>query len=70
MGLGRIKSPAVESLVETAWDTGHEYQRMGVLFALHRINSPRLAEFRDRAIADGRKYLVGYAQRVHLEEQD
>ncbi len=34
LALGQLKSPRAETLVERAWDTGHEYQRIAVLRVL------------------------------------
>lgn len=68
MALGRLKSSHVETLVEQAWDGGDEYQRMAVLDALHSVQSTKLAGFLDMAQADGRQYLLGFANRIRRGE--
>jgi HEAT repeat protein len=68
MALGRIKSSHVETLVEQAWDSGDEYQRMAVLDALHSVQSKKLAVYLDMARADGRQYLIAFANRIRRGE--
>lgn len=41
-----------------------EYQRMAVLTALSKINSPLLEEYLIKASEDGRKYLVLHAEKI------
>jgi HEAT repeat protein len=64
LALGRLGSPLVEEVAEGAWNTGHEYQRIAVLSALRSIGSPQLQEYLDRAMADGRCYLVAHAATI------
>jgi hypothetical protein len=61
--LGRLRSPLVEALVDRAWETGNEYQRIAALYALHDLGSARLQDFLSRAEADGRKHLVENARK-------
>lgn len=61
--LGRLRSPLVEALVDRAWETGNEYQRIAALHALHDVGSVRMQEFLSRAEADGRKYLIENARK-------
>ncbi len=62
--LARLRSPLVEPLVDRAWATGHEYQRIASLHALRDVGSARFEEFLSRAEADGRHYLVEKARRL------
>ncbi len=64
MALGQMHSPVAEGLVETAWATGHEYQRIAVLQVLHDLNSPQLPDYLKKAHQDGREYLTKYANRL------
>jgi HEAT repeat protein len=64
VALGRLKSPLVESIVQRAWDTNDEYQRMAVLDALRSAGSPLPMSYLTRASQDGRKYLVAYAEEL------
>jgi HEAT repeat protein len=68
MALGRIKSSHVEILVEQAWDSGDEYQRMAVLDALHSVQSKKLAVYLDMAQADARQYLMAFANQIRRGE--
>lgn len=68
MALADAGSTHVEALVESAWNTAdevQEYQRMAVLYALNTVNSPQLDHYLILAEADGRKYLVAMAARIH-----
>jgi HEAT repeat protein len=67
LDLGRIRSPLVEQLADRAWATGHEYQRIAAIQALHEIDSPRLNDFLALAEQDGREYLGVNARRIRLE---
>jgi len=62
--LGRLRSPLIEGLVDRAWETGDEYQRIAALHALHDAGSARLQDFLSRAEADGRQYLVENARNL------
>lgn len=62
--LGRLRSPLVEALVDRAWETGHEYQRIASLHALHEAGSTHLQHFLSQAEADGRQYLVENARKL------
>ena len=64
LDLGRMGSPLVEQLADKAWATGHEYQRISALQALHDIDSPRLDDFLALAEQDGRQYLCLNARRI------
>lgn len=62
--LGKIRSQAVDDLVDEFWRSNDEYARMAVLEALDAIDSKRLREFLARADDDGRAYLVAFADRI------
>ena len=62
--LGRLKSAAVEDLVEVAWSTGYEYQRMGVLRALYDAASPQLEKYLRQAEEASNDYLRLFAKRI------
>lgn len=64
LDLGRLRSPLVDDLVDGAWPSGEEYQRIAALHALHDAGSPRLTEFLERAEADGRQYVVENARQL------
>jgi HEAT repeat protein len=68
MALGKIKSSQIETLAGEAWDSGDEYQRMAVLDALHNVQSKKLALYLDLAQADGRDYLMAFANRIRTGE--
>jgi len=62
--LGRIQSPLVDPLVDRAWGTGDEYQRIASLHALNDAGSARLQDFLLLAEADGRQYLAENARKL------
>ena len=62
--LADIGSAKVTEMVKPAWESNHEYQRMTVLYALWKIDSPLLIEYLEQAMSDGRTYLMNYAQRI------
>jgi len=68
LALGERRSPAVEDLVDAAWDTNEEYQRMATLEALYTSGSTRLQEFLARAANDNRPYLTQCATRIQHRE--
>jgi HEAT repeat protein len=70
LGLGRFGSDRVEEHAEKAWGTGHEYQRMAVLYALYKVGSPDLPEYLTRAEADGRRFLIAHAARIRSGDID
>lgn len=62
--LGRIGSTNVEALCERAWKTGHEYQRIMVLWVLNDIKSAKLNEYLSMAKADARRFVVSNAREI------
>jgi HEAT repeat protein len=62
--LAEMRSAATESLAVTAWNSGHEYQRIMALSALWTIGSSLLEQYLELAEADGRQYLVAQAARI------
>jgi HEAT repeat protein len=64
LALADIGSPKVKEVIESAWETGDEYQRIAVQYALWKIGSQQLDTYLGRADADGRQYLVSYAARI------
>lgn len=64
LALSRLGSDQTEVLAERAWATGHEYQRIAALWALHAVASPRLAEFTTLAKKDGRQYILQNADEL------
>ena len=69
MSLGILGSPALEGLIDRAWASGHEYQRMASPAALRDSHSPRLDEFLALAGLDGRPYLVAQAARIRAGDR-
>ncbi|HEX8637553.1 MAG TPA: HEAT repeat domain-containing protein [Pyrinomonadaceae bacterium] len=70
MSLGSIGSAHVEQLAEQIWnreEEWQEYQRMAVLDALLKVNSPQLKEYLVKAVEDGRQYLVAYSRKIESE---
>lgn len=70
LALGRLGSDEVHGLVEKAWSTGLEYQRVAVLHVLYALGSPSLPEYLARADADGREHLVANAARIRSGKVD
>lgn len=68
MALAELDSSLVNELIEPAWSSNHQYQRMMVLSALHRIASPDLEKYLKLAELDGREYLVAWAARIRRGE--
>ncbi|KUY75792.1 HEAT repeat domain-containing protein [Burkholderia sp. RF4-BP95] len=64
LALGALKSAHAEALAERAWHTGHEYQRIAVLWVLKNIQSGKLAQYVKLAEEDGREYVVRNARDV------
>jgi HEAT repeat protein len=64
IALAGIGSAKVEELVVPAWESGDEHQRMGVLYALWKVDSPLLDAYLAQAEADGRPFLTEYVARV------
>ena len=64
MALADTRSESVEELIAPAWESGDEYQRMAVLYALWKVGSPQLDIYLQGAESDGRWYLVAYAARI------
>lgn len=62
LALGVMKSSKAEALAERAWTSGQEYQRMAALSVLHGIGSAKLADYIERAVADGRQHLAHTAR--------
>jgi hypothetical protein len=61
LALSDLNSSHVEDLVDLAWGTGEEYQRIAVLCALYEVGSPLLEKYAMLAEADGRESLAKYA---------
>ncbi len=70
IALADIKSPFVADLIEPAWNTGLEYQRMAVLKALSIIGSPELDSYLARVETDGRQNVVHYAEGIRAGTAD
>jgi HEAT repeat protein len=68
LALADINSPHVTDLVSAAWNTGVEHARMAVLNALQKIHDPQLEDYLKLAEADGREYLVRYANKIRAGE--
>lgn len=68
LALADIDSPHVSELVSAAWNTGVEHARMAVLHALRKIHDPQLEDYLKLAEADGREYLVRYANKIRAGE--
>ena len=68
--LAEFNSPLVHELIEPAWSSSDEYQRMGVLEALFMVQSPELEKYLKLADEDGRKYLTGYAEKIRSGETE
>jgi hypothetical protein len=67
IALGRLPSRrTVEQLAENAWNDEEmqEHHRMALLGALYDAGSPMLEEYLDRATADGRPYLLQFAEKL------
>lgn len=62
--LGRIGSSNSENFCESAWATGHEYQRIMALWVLNDIKSPKLTEYLSLARSDGRRFVVSNATEI------
>ncbi len=62
--LAEAGSSLVNELIEPAWLSNHQYQRMMVLSALHKIASPELERYLALAETDGREYLVAWASHI------
>ena len=69
LGLGRRNYAHLERLALRAWDRGDEWQRIGALWALAQVESPRLGPLLDAAEADGRERLVDHAGRIRAGER-
>ena len=68
--LAEMRSPYVEELIEPAWSSEHQYQRMMVLFALYTIQSSELEKYLKFAEEDGREFLMGYVTKIRRGEAD
>lgn len=64
LSLGTLKSPKAEALAERAWSTGHEYQRIAALWVLRELSSDKLPMYIQKALEDGREYVVQNARQV------
>lgn len=62
--LGRMKSPYAEALAEKSWETGEEYQRIAALWVLKDITSSKLTEYLQKAIEDGRHFILKNAHQI------
>jgi len=62
--LGKIHSSYTESFCVKAWDTGHEYQRIMVLWVLKEINSSKLSTFLAKAVEDARPNILANASQI------
>jgi hypothetical protein len=68
MSLARLGSSHLPGLVEAAWATGAEYQRMACLFSLFVTQSPVIDDYLKLAEKDGREHLLQAVQRIRLRE--
>ena len=68
--LAEFNSPLVRGLIEPAWSSNDEYQRMGVLEALFMVQSPELERYLKLAEEDGREYLARYAAKIRSGETE
>jgi hypothetical protein len=64
IALGRMKSPQAEALAEKSWETGEEYQRIAALWVLHDISSNKLPDYLQKAIEDGRHFVLRNAHQI------
>jgi HEAT repeats len=64
LALGRMKSPQAEALAEKSWATGEEYQRIAALWVLNDISSNKLPEYLQKAIEDGRHFVLKNAHQI------
>ena len=64
IALGNLNSAQTEELAERAWNTGHEYQRIAALWALKAVCSEKLPTYVQKAMEDGRGYVVKNAIQV------
>lgn len=64
LALGRLKSGKAELFAESAWQTGHEYQRIAALWALKDVGSSKLNDYLLLADEDGRDYVVRNATEI------
>lgn len=72
MELPELLPEKVEAYSKQFWHRNlygpiQEYQRMAVLTALKKVNSPLLEEYLIKADEDGRKYLVLHAEKIRSE---
>lgn len=67
LALGDLRSDNAEAQAEKAWNTGLEYQRIAALWVFAKISSTKLDSYIERAIEDGRKYLVENALQVRRQ---
>jgi HEAT repeats len=67
MALADIGSVQSLQLVDEAWKSQHEYQRIAVLYVLSKLHSPLLQEYVNLAQVDGRPYLLSHATRISAE---
>lgn len=64
MAIGRMKSQYAEALAEKSWETGEEYQRIAALWVLKDIASSKLTEYLQKAIEDGRHFVIKNAHQI------
>jgi HEAT repeats len=64
LALGRMKSPQAEALAEKSWETGEEYQRIAALWVLNDISSNKLLDYLQKAIEDGRHFVLRNAHQI------
>jgi hypothetical protein len=68
LALAYLGSPHVPRLCARAWATGHEYQRIAALHAIHAASPQELPKYVELAMADGRPNVVQNARA--LQPQD
>jgi hypothetical protein len=58
LALSELGSSSIPELVQRAWDTGQEYQRIAALWALHNCAPELLPSYLAAAVEDGREHLL------------
>lgn len=54
----------IHKFIAPMWASNDEYQRMSVLYALWKTNSPSLSHYLELATADGRAHVLEYSERI------
>jgi hypothetical protein len=68
--LADLGSAHVADLIQPAWDSGDEYERIAVLYSLWKIGSWQLDDYLVQAETDGRQYLTNLAAWIRSGDPD